>query len=490
MTIEKPSFGNMRPVRGYLHIDCRIYKERVRLTSGMEDTPDNQRDLAIFLNDVGAALKNKSFRFREFFPHADQDMIDKFATIERTLYGVSKLKPTDITIGDYATSWLEEESTTLAETTKVDYAEMLESRISPMIGHLTFDQLTSTCLKQFVRNLKHTCGQRAGRYLSSKRMRNIMNLLRKIFSEANLDKKWQLPDPFPPAFRRIKKIEALFDDDGEIRHKPREVWLLSEWLDFIKYVPAHYRPLFEAMRMGIIFSELKGLDKDCIHDNHIEIRRSYSRGVKKNKLKTAFRSRKLNLNESFSKAINQAVSSSKAAHVFTMDDGKSLLNYNNILKKIWWPALKAAGLPRRNMYSLRHTFVGWMVLLGVDSTRLKNMTGHSSRSTLTEDTYGDFRDGLLAEKEEILNHLGRDILESEEFKRSFPHIYMLEQGFDPTPATGLSPEAIKQLASILATEMHGGQQQSHLQSEVLQTLGFSRLSFGKADTYADANTQK
>ena len=63
MTIEKPSFGNMRPVRGYLHIDCRIYKERVRLTSGMEDTPDNQRDLAIFLNDVGAALKNKSFRF-------------------------------------------------------------------------------------------------------------------------------------------------------------------------------------------------------------------------------------------------------------------------------------------------------------------------------------------------------------------------------------------------------------------------------------------
>ncbi|SJZ74112.1 integrase [Trichlorobacter thiogenes] len=485
----KHTFGNIRVVRGYLHIDCRIYKERVRMTSGMEDTPSNQRDLAVFLNDVGAALKNKSFRFKEFFPDADQEMLDKFVAMERSLYGVPVVKPGDVTISEYADSWLEEEKQTIHASMKIDYTDLIESRIKPMIGHLTFAELTSSTLKMFVRNLKHISGKRQGQYLSAVRMRNILNLLRKMYQEACSDYKWPYADPFQPAFRRIKKIEALFDEDGDVRHKPREVWLLSEWLNFIMHVPIHYRPLFEAMRMGMIFSELKGLKKDCIHDDHIEIKRSYSRGVQKNRAKTTFRSRELRLGSNFNNIMQQAAESSQSEYVFTMEDGKTPLNYTTILKRIWGPALKAAGLPHRNMYSLRHTFVGWMVLLGVDSTRLKNLTGHSSRSTLTEDTYGDFREGLLAEKESILEHLGRDILDPEEFKRSFPHIYLQELGFDPTPATGMSPEAIKKLASMLATEMHEGQQLSHLQSAVVQP-DFSKLNFGKADSYADANSQK
>ncbi len=493
MTQEQPQFGCIRIVRGYLHIDCRIYKERVRMTSGLADTPNNRKDLVLFLNGVGVALKDRSFRFREFFPHAEQLFLDKFASIETKLFGAPLITPNSITLEEYAKSWLAEESNTLPETTRRDYAEILRSRINPMIGHLTFTQLTSTCLKQFVRNLKHTGGERTGNYLSAKRMRNILNLLRKIFTEANLDYKWMLPDPFPPAYRRIKKIESLFDDEGEIRHKPREVWLLSEWRDFMEHVPVHYRPLFEAMRMGLIFSELKGLQKDCVHDDHIEVRRSISRGVMKNKGKTAFRTRKIKLTAALKASIAQAMATSKTEHVFTMEDGTTILNYTTMLKRIWGPALKAAGLPHRNMYSLRHTFVGWMVLLGIDSSRLKHMAGHSSRSGLTEDTYGDFREGLLAEREAILNHLGRDTMEPEEFKRAFPTIYMQEQGIEPTtPTSGMTHESIRLLASMVATEIRADQHEPTQVApfQMQQSLLVEGFKFGRADGYADAHTTK
>jgi len=60
-----------------------------------------------------------------------------------------------------------------------------------------------------------------------------------------------------------------------------------------------------------------------------------------------------------------------------------------------------------------------MVLIGIDSVRLKSLAGHASRSTLSEEIYGEFREGLQAERQMILEYLGRDVLEPEEFKRAF-----------------------------------------------------------------------
>jgi integrase len=101
-----------------------------------------------------------------------------------------------------------------------------------------------------------------------------------------------------------------------------------------------------------------------------------------------------------------------------------------------------------------------MVLLGIDSNRLKMHAGHASRSAWSEDTYGEFREGLLAARERILEYLGRDCLEPEEFKRAFPHIYLVENSFDTTPplaTIGLNPASMKALASMVASEVYGSQ---------------------------------
>jgi hypothetical protein len=88
----------------------------------------------------------------------------------------------------------------------------------------------------------------------------------------------------------------------------------------------------------------------------------------------------------------------------------------------------------------------------------------------------------LAEREPILEHLGRDILIPEEFKRSFPHIYLTESGIDVSAqpvAAGLTDDTMKLLASMVASEVVGAR---------TSVLGIGGLPLpvvgGRADNYA------
>jgi integrase len=455
----KKEFGEIREIGGNLYIDCRIYRKRVRLTSNHPDTPDSRRKVRAFLDRVGVAINDGSFRFKDFFPRAKEKELQKFAAIEARLYGKMAPLPHEVVLCCFIKEWLAEEAKTMGTSKKVDYNDLLNARIIPMLGHLPFSEIGSKTLKVFVRELKHADGPQVGEYLSAKRMRNLLNLLRTIYRDACLEHKWILPDPFPVAFNRVKKIETLIEERGLTHgNKGREVWLLDEWLRFIECVPEHFRPLFECMRNGMIFSELKALKKESILSDRLVVSSSFTRGVEKAKLKTKYRSRYIPLTSRLKESIGYAIQRSKTDYVFTMEDGITPLNYSTIREDIWAAALQAAGLPHRTMYSLRHTFIGWMVLLGVDSVRLKALAGHASRSTLSEETYGEFREGLQAERQEILGYLGRDVLEPEEFKRAFPHIYLTENGIDFTPSpssVGLNHDSMRALASMVASEVYG-----------------------------------
>jgi len=469
----KKEFGKIREIGGNLYIDCRIYGERVRMASNHPDTPENTKKLRVFLNKVGNAVKDGSFRFKDFFPRAKAIDQNKFATIEAGLFKEKQLLSSEVVLNDYIAQWILEEEQTMGKSKKIDYRDLLNSRIRPMVGHLAFSEINSKILKVFVRNLKHVDGPKKGAFLSAKRMRNILTLFHRIYLEACCENQWHLQDPFPIAFNRVRKIESLIEEKGLTHDKSREVWLLAEWLIFIDAVPCHYRPMFECLRMGMIFSELKALKKDHVFENHMEVTASISRGVEKETGKTKYRGRTIPLTKRLRENMCQAMQSSKTDYVFTMEDGVTPLNYTTIREDIWAKSLRAVGLPHRKMYGLRHTFIGWMVMLGVDSARLKMLAGHASRSTLTEDTYGDFREGLLDERELILEYLGRDVLDPEEFKRAFSYIYLKENGFDstlPPPTVGLNPASMKALASMVAAEVNGNKSKILGISDVIAPL--------------------
>lgn len=87
-----------------------------------------------------------------------------------------------------------------------------------------------------------------------------------------------------------------------------------------------------------------------------------------------------------------------ATHVFTGKKGGPL-DVNNLRNKVWYPALKVAGLRKRTMYQTRHTFASLMLSHGEDPLWIAQMLGHTTMQMVFQH-YGKFirnrsrRDGL------------------------------------------------------------------------------------------------
>lgn len=71
--------------------------------------------------------------------------------------------------------------------------------------------------------------------------------------------------------------------------------------------------------------------------------------------------------------------------VFTAAEG-GRVNDRNFARRVWDPALQAAGIEPCRPYVLRHTAASWLVQAGVPDYEVASLLGHSSTRMLT--TYG------------------------------------------------------------------------------------------------------
>jgi integrase len=85
--------------------------------------------------------------------------------------------------------------------------------------------------------------------------------------------------------------------------------------------------------------------------------------------------------------LDRHVANASDAFVFTSPGGELLRN-SNFQRRIWKPALEAAGLPWAvRVHDLRHTCAALMVSEGANPKHIQRHLGHSS-ITVTMDTYG------------------------------------------------------------------------------------------------------
>ncbi|MBT1074409.1 Arm DNA-binding domain-containing protein [Geobacter grbiciae] len=425
----KPLFGSIVKMKRstFLYVDIYYHERRVRMSSGLDDTRENREKLTKFLNKVGEKIEQRTFCFAEAFPGADNELKRFFAGKEQRQI---LPEPEHVIFGQYTKRWLKDVLPRFSAGKRDDYQKDIEYRLLPFFSKLPFARITGVKLREFVDGLVWKDGKNKGQPLSPHRKRNILIPLKAIWEDACDEYQWELRDPFRAAKKRIR------EDAGQKEKKEREIFLFDEWQRFLDNMDSFYHPVTEIMLMtGMIASEILGLRKTDISVKYIHVRSSVVKGKEKGTLKTQYRKRDIPITAAIRQRLMAAMSASKSEYVFTMQDG-SLFDFGSYRKVVWNRALTASRITNKVPYSARHSLAEWSLLIGVNPVRLVELMGHGNKKMIFE-VYGRYREGLVEEKQQILDYLGEDFLNPEKASALATHSETFSETQGPDGANRL-----------------------------------------------------
>lgn len=392
---NKKSGVSRKPGSNKLYVDFRYHGVRIVKSTGLDDTPENEKKAQLWVERQKEKIAKGTFVFAEAFPGASAKEKAFHAQLEGRDY---RPQPQDVLFAHYVANWKKRFlSNCKSETKKRDHEQILDYWLVPYFGDQTFFQITGVALKEFIQTLEFKDGKKQGQPLSGSRIRNIIIPLRAIWEDACEEHRWQLSDPFAylkkylPA--RSKKHPAVFR--------------FEEWVQVMDKIDPFYRPIAETMIMtGMIGSEIAGVRKNDIHQDRIVIQNSIVRKHEKSDLKNEYRKRSLPITEALRKRLDAVLSSSNGDYVFTMKNGRSF-DIDSFRKNPWTSAFKKAGIAYKVPYTMRHSFAAWSLTIGVDINRLEKLMGHASKQMIYE-VYGKYVEGLETDAGRILDYFGKD----------------------------------------------------------------------------------
>ncbi len=220
--------GRVYSRNGRLWVDFHYLRQRVRESSGLEDTPANQRLLRKKLDLIVAKIENGVFKFARSFPLSSKK--DKFSELEGRIVTID---PGDVLFGEYEKKWWKEMKPGMTENKIRDYTSILNYHLLPYFAQRPFSEFTPVLLKKFLAHLKGR-KVRSNKHLSAKRIQNVMIPLREIVKDAIIEYGWpDFPDPF--AGLKLPKVPKTRVFPFNFR----------EWEILMGFIPYWYRPYFK-----------------------------------------------------------------------------------------------------------------------------------------------------------------------------------------------------------------------------------------------------
>lgn len=374
---------------GRLWIDFHYLGQRVRESSGLENTPHNRNLLRNKLDLIAAEIENGVFEFAKRFPHSRQK--DKFTELEGRLFTKD---PQGVSFGEYVQKWRMAMEPGMSESQIRDYSSILNHHLLPYFGQRLFSEINSVLLKKFIAALK---GKKltSGKNLSAKRIHNVMIPFRVIVKDAIVEYGWKdFPDPFAGVKLPKPPKTRVFP------------FSYREWKKLREFIPAWYRPYFEfSVQTGLRPSEQVALKWKAIGREHIHVELSRVRNKEKKTLKTEDSRRSIAIRPVMAKILEDQKKLSAhfdSPYVFVNTQGRPILQ--DKLRELWTRVMKKSGLKYRRMYETRHTFASWALAAGESPEWVAKTLGHVDTSMVYR-TYGRFipnltrRDGSAFEKQ-------------------------------------------------------------------------------------------
>ena len=329
-----------RPNSNKLWIVYRIGDERIRKTTGLEDTPENRKLLE-----------------KEVIPQLMAKIkLGQLAPKQSKLFK------------DYAKDYLK------SKEKDKSYLQKLPTRkkVIEHFGMYKVDSITRMDVKRYLASLDIK--------ESSKRL--YLSVIRGILNDALDDEVIQKNVTLGIEMIREERVDAFpFSHDEVTKILDTAEGQLKNYLGIAFYT---------GMRSG----EILGLMHHDIKENSITIKRSISKG----KITTPKTSGSIRTIPMFEKArpfIEAQLKDSKSLYLFEYD-GKPINDISIIRKRQWVKLLKDCKIEYRKIYCTRHTFITAML----NSEKYKLLTiakivGHSSVKTLVENYAGFIRDEHL-----------------------------------------------------------------------------------------------
>lgn len=273
----------------------------------------------------------------------------------------------------------------LKPSTREGYESMIERHFLPAFGDLRMDRITAEDIRRFFKQKQEATSKKTERPMSNKTLINMKRLLNSIFNFAvvtellvkNPCKAVKLP--------RAERREMDFLRPEEVRS------FLGAFTD------EGMRCLFTtAVMTGMRRGELLALQWDDIDHaaSVIRVRRSLSAGEIQTP-KTEKSRRSIQVGASLLKMLKEHKlrTGGRSPFVFTTKGG-SLLDPDNLVKRVFEPTLRAAGIERHlRFHDLRHTYASILINEGANLKFVSEQLGHAS-IVITLDRYSH----LIAER--------------------------------------------------------------------------------------------
>ncbi len=306
------------------------------------------------------------------------------------------------TLRQYAEQWLATYvAGSLKPKTQEGYHATLKAHVLPAFGHKRLDEVTRVDIKDLI-----FAKQAAG--LSANTIRLIRAPLSRLLTHAM--------DDGLIAANPCSRVGHYIKSNG--REKEPEPFTPEEGEVFLaavrKHFPQHYALFLCYLRTGMRPSEALALQWEDIdlRGRFIEVRRNISAGHVLT-TKTG-KGRRVDMSRQLAEALEAHRTTQKKAilkwrwaempaWVFTSEAG-GLIELHNLRQRVFYRALDKAGLRRRGLHSLRHTYATLRIGAGHSIEDVSKQLGHASIK-MTVDVYYKWLPGSRKAEVDELDHL-------------------------------------------------------------------------------------
>lgn len=326
-------------------IDFMFKGERCRETIYAKPTKTTLREISRKREVIKYEISMGTFDYAAHFPNSSR-------AISRS-QNPGRL----ITVSEALKNWLISKQKRCQYSTLKSYNSIVYHHLVPEFGDIALANLTARRVQDWADGLM----------LSNKRINNIISPLRQMMEDAYRD--YHIKEN---PLSRLKQLPTDFREPNPFTRS--EVQLILQQLE------GQSRNLIQfAFSSGLRTSELIALrwqDVD-FHKDRIYIRVAVVERREKT-TKTASGLRTVSLNDQSRESLkSQKIFSANEDRVFI--DPKTGCPWRSdqiIRKRVWMPALKAAGLEYRNPYQTRHTYASMLLSRGENPLWVAQQMGH------------------------------------------------------------------------------------------------------------------